>query len=73
MLLFLSEEQQRNSVKEVATNGIRPEIKEALDSYEKFFDEYCAFMKKYSENPSDLSLIMSFATYKCSISLWNST
>ena len=26
---------------------IRPEIKEAIDAYEVFIDEYCAFMKDY--------------------------
>ena len=44
-------------------NGMRPEFKEAMDSYEAFFDEYCAFMKKYnsSENPASmLSDYMSF-------------
>lgn len=63
MVIKTPEPIAETATKEVATNGIRSEIKEALDSYEKFFDEYCAFMKKYSENPSDLSLIMSFATY----------
>ena len=35
------------------STGIRTEFKEAMDSYEKFFDEYVAFMKAYmaSENP----------------------
>ncbi len=27
-------------------NGMRPEFKEARDSYEAFFDDYCDFMKK---------------------------
>lgn len=35
------------------TTGIRPGFKEALDSYEKFFDEYTAFMENYqnTDNP----------------------
>ncbi len=33
--------------------GIRPEIKEAIDSYESFIDEYCTFMESY--NAADLS------------------
>ncbi|MEY8233618.1 leucine-rich repeat domain-containing protein [Oscillospiraceae bacterium 50-16] len=37
--------------------GIRPEFKEAMDSYEAFYDEYCAFMKQYSANPTDLTLL----------------
>lgn len=31
---------------EVNNNEIRPEVKEAIDSYETFIDEYCAFMQK---------------------------
>lgn len=42
---------------------IRPEIKEALDSYEEFFDDYCSFMKKYKDNPADLGLIADYAGY----------
>lgn len=46
------------------TDGIRPEFKEALDSYEEFFDEYCEFMKKYmASDGTDLTLIMDYATY----------
>ncbi len=29
---------------------IRPEIKEAIDSYEEFVDSYCAFMESYDAN-----------------------
>lgn len=41
-------------------DGIRPEFKEAMDSYEAFYDEYCDFMKKYRENPSDLELLAAY-------------
>lgn len=40
--------------------GIRPEFKEAMDSYEAFYDEYCSFMKEYSNNPTDLSLLTKY-------------
>ncbi len=40
-----------------AGDGIRPEFKEAIDTYEAFFDEYIEFMKKYSESESDVSLL----------------
>ena len=33
-----------------ATDGIRSEFKKALDTYEQFFDEYCAFMNRYSDS-----------------------
>lgn len=42
-------------------DGMRPEFKEAMDAYEAFYDEYIAFMKKYSENPTDFSLLMQYA------------
>ena len=44
-------------------NEIRPEFKESIDSYEAFFDEYCRFMKKYSENPNDLSLLNDYTNF----------
>lgn len=46
-----------------ASSGIRPEFKEAMDSYEAFFDEYVDFMKKYQQNPSDLSLVTEYLDY----------
>ena len=42
-------------------NGMRPEFKEAMDSYEAFYDEYCAFMKEYSDNPTDVTLLSKYA------------
>ena len=43
------------------SGGIRPDFKAAMDSYEKFFKEYCDFMKKYTANPTDLRLIAQYA------------
>lgn len=42
---------------------IDPDFKAAMDSYEKFMDEYVAFMKKYKDNPTDLSLLSDYADY----------
>ena len=42
-------------------SGIRPEFKEAMDSYEAFYKEYCSLMKQYQENPADLSLLGKYA------------
>ncbi|MBQ6678003.1 MAG: hypothetical protein IJM71_08145 [Clostridia bacterium] len=39
-------------------NTIRPEIKEAIDSYEAFVDEYCEFMERYDS--SDTSLLSEY-------------
>lgn len=43
--------------------GLRPEFKEAMDSYEAFMDEYVAFMKKYLENPTDIRLISDYSKF----------
>lgn len=42
-------------------DGMRPEFKEAMDSYEAFYDEYCNFMKKYADNPTDIELLAKYA------------
>ena len=41
-------------------DGMRPEFKAAMDSYEAFYDEYCDFMKRYKENPADLTLLTQY-------------
>lgn len=43
-----------------STSGLRPEFKEAMDSYEAFYDEYCTFMQKYMNNPSDLTMLTKY-------------
>ncbi len=43
------------------TDGIRSEFKEAMDAYEAFYTEYCEFMKEYSENPTDLTLLAKYS------------
>lgn len=45
------------------SSGLRNDFKKAMDSYEKFIDEYISFMKKYQANPTDASLIKDYATY----------
>ena len=42
-------------------DSIRPDFKAAMDSYEAFYNEYCDFMKKYMENPTDLTLLGEYA------------
>lgn len=44
-------------------NSIDSEFKSAMDSYEEFFDEYVAIMKKYKANPADLSILSDYAKY----------
>ena len=41
--------------------GIRPEFKEAMDSYEAFFDEYIEFLERYDAN--DLSMVLEYTSF----------
>lgn len=46
----------------IADDGIRPEFQQAMDSYEAFFDEYCDFMRRYSESDgTDLAMLADYA------------
>lgn len=45
---------------ETAASGLRPEFLKAMDTYEAFYDEYCALMKQYKANPTDLSLLTKY-------------
>lgn len=42
-------------------DGMRPEFKAAMDSYEAFYDEYCEFMKEYKANPTDIKLLAEYS------------
>ncbi len=44
-----------------AASGIRPEFKEAMDSYEAFFDSYWEFMRSYDS--SDLTMMTKYAEF----------
>lgn len=45
-------------------DGMRPEFKEAMDTYEEFMNEYCEFMEKYAESDgTDLGLLADYADY----------
>ena len=46
----------------LANDGIRPEFQQAMDNYEAFFDEYCDFMRRYSESDgTDLAMLADYA------------
>ena len=51
------------SVENPSSDGLRPEFKEAMDSYEEYMNEYVEFMKKYEANPYDLTLIADYAKF----------
>lgn len=42
-------------------DGMRPEFKEAMDTYEAFYNEYCDLLSKYVQNPTDFSLLGQYA------------
>lgn len=45
------------------TSSIRPEIKEAIDAYEAFIDEYIAFMNKYTDSGNDISMLVDYMSF----------
>lgn len=54
-----------DTVKQEAPEAdISTDFKVAMDSYEAFFDEYVAFMKKYAKsNGTDMNLLNDYTTY----------
>lgn len=53
-------EETKEKQDENLVDGMRPEFKEAMDSYEEFYKEYCDVLKKYSSNPTDLSILTEY-------------
>ena len=53
-------QQQNEPQKENDSNVIRPEIKESIDAYEAFIDEYVAFMEKYDEADNSTAMMMDY-------------
>lgn len=43
------------------SDGVTPEFKEAMDSYEAFFDVYCEFMKTMSDDPTNFDFLLEYA------------
>jgi len=43
--------------------GISQEFIKAMDAYEAFFDEYCAFMKKYKESDNALAMLSEYTEF----------
>ena len=44
-------------------DGIHRDFKEAMDSYEEFFDEYVAFMKKYENSDNPMSMFSDYTKF----------
>ena len=45
-----------------APTGVSPEFKATMDSYEAFFDEYIDFMKAMSDDPSNMAMLLKYAS-----------
>ena len=41
--------------------GVRDDVKKAIDSYEEFFREYAAFMKKYASSTDPIGMMQDYA------------
>lgn len=58
------EPEEKPSADTQLVDGMRPEFKKAMDSYEAFMNEYCDFMKKYTESAgADLGLLADYTDY----------
>jgi hypothetical protein len=44
-------------------DGMHTEFKEAMDSYEVFFDNYCDFMKKYKESGNSVTMLPDYLKF----------
>lgn len=44
-----------------AENGVSPEFKQTMDSYEAFFNEYVDFMKAYQADPTSSEMLFQYA------------
>lgn len=47
----------------VDQNGIRPEFKKSMESYEAFFDEYIEFMNAFKQDSTSLSMLTKYAEF----------
>ena len=59
----LAENVEEATTEKPLEEGVTPEFKELMDSYEKFFDEYVDFMKKYSDSDDTLGMMEEYTEY----------
>ncbi len=55
------EEAPAENTNKVDETLIRPEFKEAMDSYEAFFDEYVELMQQYKNDPTNAELLTQYS------------
>ena len=56
-------EKEEKPTQPARANGVSPEFKEAMDAYEAFFDEYIAFMDKYEQAGSPVSMLTDYLAF----------
>ena len=50
-------------VEEAPADGVRPEFREAMESYETFFDEYISFMQSVNEGNTSTEMLLQYYEY----------
>lgn len=55
-----SEKNSKEDAPAQESGVVNPEFKASMDSYEAFFDEYIALIKKYNDNPTDIALLQQY-------------
>ena len=48
---------------DAAADGVSPDLKETLDSYEAFMDEYVEFMQKYKDSGDTASMLQDYTDF----------
>lgn len=56
-----------------AAAGVRPEFRKYMEDYEAFYDEYIAFMQKYSSSDNSLSMMTDYMSLMGKLSEWESS
>lgn len=56
-------EQEEEAVTETGENEIRPDFKEAMDSYEALMNEYADFMEAYAQSDNVAGMMVEYAEY----------
>ncbi len=67
--------QSADEIKQAIENGdyslVTPEFKETMDAYEAFYDEYIAFMKKYTESGNLMDMMSDYMSMLSKLEEWN--
>lgn len=68
-----AQSQQEQTAAPEPASGIRPDVKEAIDSYESFMNEYVSFMIRYEDNEDDTAFLMEYLSLMQKMSDWSET